>query len=86
MDDSECSSDDMMEHILQDPNSKPRPMQFEYLKRITDDFSDKRLLGEGGFGMVYKVRLNHNIFPSSQIYAISLIYPEIISMHANIRV
>jgi hypothetical protein len=64
MDDSECSSDDMMEHILQDPNSKPRPMQFEYLKRITDDFSDKRLLGKGGFGMVYKVRLNHNIFPS----------------------
>jgi hypothetical protein len=54
----------MMERILQDPNSKPRAMQFEYLKRITDDFSDKRLLGEGGFGMVYKLRLNHNIFPS----------------------
>ena len=77
MDDSKCSSDDMLECILQDPHSMPRVMTLEYLKRITDNFSNKRLLGEGGFGKVYKVRLNHNIFPSSQIYVISLIYPEI---------
>jgi coatomer subunit beta' len=77
MDDCKCSSDDMLEHILQDPNSMPRVMTLEYLKRITDNFSDERLLGKGGFANVYKVRLNHNIFPSSHIYVISLIYPEI---------
>jgi hypothetical protein len=74
MDDCKCSSDDTLEHILQDPNSMPRVMQLEYLERITDNFSDERLLGEGGFGKVYKVRLNHNIFPSSHIYVISLIF------------
>ncbi|CAD6266605.1 unnamed protein product [Miscanthus lutarioriparius] len=47
MDDCKCSSDDTLEHILQDPNSMPRVMQLEYLKRITDNFSDERLLGEG---------------------------------------
>ena len=74
MDDCKCSSDDTLERILQDPNSMPRVMTLEYLKRITDNFSNKRLLGEGGFGKVYKVRLNHNIFPSSHIYVISLIF------------
>jgi len=74
MDDCKCSSDDTLERILQDPNSMSRVMQLEYLKRITDNFSDERLLGEGGFGKVYKVRLNYNIFPSSHIYVISLIF------------
>ena len=74
MDDWKCSSDDTLERILQDPNSMSRVMQLEYLKRITDNFSDVRLLSEGGIGKVYKVRLNHNIFPSSHIYVISLIF------------
>ncbi|XP_066357587.1 probable disease resistance protein At5g63020 isoform X2 [Miscanthus floridulus] len=59
MDDSKCSSDDMLERILQDPHSIPRVMTLEYLKRITDNFSDKRLLGEGGFGKVYKGELEN---------------------------
>ncbi|CAD6266602.1 unnamed protein product [Miscanthus lutarioriparius] len=63
MDDSKCSSDDMLECILQDPHSMPRVMTLEYLKRITDNFSDKRLLGEGGFGKVYKPYLSRNPYP-----------------------
>jgi len=79
MDDYKCSNDDMLERILQDPDSMPRVMQLEYLKRITDNFSDERLLGEGGFGKVYEVRLNDDVFPSSHICVINLIfiYPEI---------
>ena len=42
MDDCKCSSDDdMLEHILQDPNSMPRVMALEYLERMTDNFSDE---------------------------------------------
>ncbi|CAD6266603.1 unnamed protein product [Miscanthus lutarioriparius] len=63
MDDSKCSSDDMLERILQDPHSMPRVMTLEYLKRITDNFSDKRLLGKGGFGKVYKPYLSRNPYP-----------------------
>ena len=83
MDDYKCSNDDMLERILQDPDSMPRVMQLEYLKRITDNFSDERLLGEGGFGKVYEVRLNDDVFSSSHICVINLIfiYPEI-GIHA----
>lgn len=32
-------------------------MPHEYLKKITDRFSNERLLGRGAFGVVYKVCL-----------------------------
>ncbi|KAK1612496.1 hypothetical protein QYE76_036169 [Lolium multiflorum] len=34
--------------------SKPDMMQLQYLKEITNNFSDDRVLGQGGFGVVYK--------------------------------
>lgn len=35
---------------------------FKLLKNITDGFSDDRLLGEGAFGTVYKVRTYLNSY------------------------
>ncbi|CAN6169808.1 unnamed protein product [Urochloa humidicola] len=43
-----------LERLLQDRNAEPRNVPLEYLRKITNDFSDKQLLGEGGFGKVYK--------------------------------
>jgi hypothetical protein len=31
-------------------------VSFQFLQEITDGFSEKRILGEGAFGVVYKVR------------------------------
>ena len=37
--------------------AEPRPLPFEFFKNITGDFSDDQMLGEGGFGKVYKVKI-----------------------------
>jgi len=48
---------------LLDSNSEPCSIPLEYLRKITNNFSDDdQLLGECGFGKVYKVILN-NILP-----------------------
>ncbi|KAL6622407.1 hypothetical protein ACP70R_032286 [Stipagrostis hirtigluma subsp. patula] len=39
---------------LQDRSLEPRSVPLEDLRKITDNFSERRLLGEGSFGMVYK--------------------------------
>ena len=35
-------------------------VSFQFLREITDDFSENRILGEGAFGVVYKVRFGHD--------------------------
>ncbi|WVZ79684.1 hypothetical protein U9M48_027237 [Paspalum notatum var. saurae] len=52
--DSEPSRYDKLESMLQDGSSEPRNLPLQYLRNITDNFSDERILGEGGFGTVYK--------------------------------
>jgi len=34
-------------------------VSFQFLREITDDFSENRILGEGAFRVVYKVRFGH---------------------------
>jgi hypothetical protein len=43
-------------------------MSLKDLREITNDSSDENLLGQGGFGRVYKVRLNHIFFHISKVY------------------
>ena len=35
---------------------EPEDVSFQFLREITDDFSENCILGEGAFGVVYKVR------------------------------
>ncbi|KAF7044968.1 hypothetical protein CFC21_054124 [Triticum aestivum] len=43
-----------MESNLQDTSPPPREFPLEVLQRITNNFSDDSIIGEGGFGVVYK--------------------------------
>jgi hypothetical protein len=44
-----------LERKLQKQCSRPQEVPLQHLKEITDNFSDQRILGQGGFGVVYKV-------------------------------
>ena len=35
-------------------------VSFHFLREITDGFSENRILGEGAFGVVYKVSFGHD--------------------------
>ncbi|GJN37063.1 hypothetical protein PR202_gb25984 [Eleusine coracana subsp. coracana] len=50
----ESSRQDDSKEISPDGSSKSNNLTLEYLRKITNNFSDERLLGEGGFGKVYK--------------------------------
>jgi hypothetical protein len=52
-----------LERIAADATAKPKRLAFSLLKCITDDFSRDKILGMGGFGVVYKVR-KLLLFPS----------------------
>ncbi|TKW21682.1 hypothetical protein SEVIR_4G136500v4 [Setaria viridis] len=52
--DSESSRYEKLESMLHNGSSEPCNLPLEYLRNITNNFSDERLLGEGGFGKVYK--------------------------------
>ena len=62
------------ESILHDQRLNLQCLSLKDLRDITNDFSYERLIGQGGFGRVYKVRLNP-IFFYNQTLSISLLYP-----------
>jgi len=45
-----------LESMVQDIQAKLCKLSLELLSDITDNFSDEREIGRGGFGVVYKVK------------------------------
>jgi coatomer subunit beta' len=58
-----------MEHLLERmlfyPSAEPTNLPLSLLKAITNDFSDDRKIGSGGFADVYKVRVDVEDGPKS---------------------
>ncbi|KAL6615483.1 hypothetical protein ACP70R_037753 [Stipagrostis hirtigluma subsp. patula] len=48
------SRQNTLQSIVKDRSFDPYSLPLEDLRKITDNFSDERLLGQGGFGKVYK--------------------------------
>ena len=53
--DCEASMEHLLERMLLDPSAEPINLPLSLLKAITNDFSDHRKIGSGGFANVYKV-------------------------------
>jgi predicted Ser/Thr protein kinase len=56
---------ELLEHIL-DGREKPTNLHLSLLRNITKNFSEEQILGKGGSGVVYKVRLEHIHFRSGK--------------------
>ncbi|KAM0823968.1 hypothetical protein ACQ4PT_070515 [Festuca glaucescens] len=70
---SESSKYDNLECILHDQSSKPDAVSLRYLRKITNNFSDERLLGKGGTGDVYK-----GVLQSGEIIAVKRLVPSMV--------
>lgn len=60
--DGEYSLHDNLETVLQNPHEEPCDISLQCLRVITNNFSSDRELGKGGFGVVYKVRVNNILY------------------------
>ena len=66
-----------MESNLQDTSLPPREFPLEFLQLITNNFSEDSIIGEGGFGVVYKVRL---------LITFSIFLPDLLLQTSNTHV
>jgi hypothetical protein len=62
--DCEANMHDLLERMLHDANLEPTQLPLSFRKIITDNFSDGRQIGSGGFAVVYKYQ---NSIPNSSI-------------------
>lgn len=47
---------DALENILTDTSAEPIKLSFAAISEITSNFSEEKVIGRGGFGVVYLVR------------------------------
>ncbi|XP_044973289.1 serine/threonine-protein kinase BSK1-like [Hordeum vulgare subsp. vulgare] len=74
----ECSKhndNDNLELMLWDQTSLPPKLSFQYLKMITNNFSDEHALGSGGSGVVYKGRMSNG-----EVIAVKKLQPSLPSV------
>jgi hypothetical protein len=50
-------------NIMDDASADPLVMPLDLLRRITNNFSKDRVLGEGSYGTVYMVRIAYVVHP-----------------------
>ncbi|KAF7034430.1 hypothetical protein CFC21_045449 [Triticum aestivum] len=55
--------------MLQYTSSTPRDFPFTFLQRITNDFCKERIIGRGGFGVVYK-----DVHDNGEVVAVKKLY------------
>jgi hypothetical protein len=61
-----------LEFILLNEDAEPKPLPLSLLVDITSDFSDKNIIGRGGFAIVYKVRNIFSVLPPVFFYLVQL--------------
>ncbi|VAH73369.1 unnamed protein product [Triticum turgidum subsp. durum] len=64
---------DNLESQLQDQSSEAQAVSLNHLEKITNNFSDERLLGKGGTGFVYK-----GVEQSGEIIAVKRLMPSMV--------
>lgn len=66
------SASNVLEHIVLDQSAEPTNLPLALLKHITEDFNDRRQIGCGGFGIVYKVSLDSKISNRKRFFTSSV--------------
>jgi hypothetical protein len=51
----DCHAISELERILSDESAEPQALPLSLLEHITNNFSDDKRIGHGGFAVVYKV-------------------------------
>lgn len=46
---------DALENVLTDPSAEPIKLSYAAVREITSSFSEDKVIGRGGFGVVYLV-------------------------------
>jgi hypothetical protein len=61
MDGKDSTAHNILEHMLLDECANPKRLPLSLLEAITNNFSNKREIGRGGFAVVYKVNSNFQL-------------------------
>ena len=86
MDDKASAAYKSLERMLLHEDEAPTPMMLplSLLEAITNNFSDERVLGRGGFAVVYKVGNPRRLFPTLlRLFLTAALFYKLIYIHAD---